>query len=119
MKKKNNNNYLFWIPLLILFIMYIGYSMSLESGYYQSKIARKTILTEEKIEEFEKDIQEGNELDLKDYTVENYHDYSSPMSKAGQQISLSVENFITKGLGEFVAVVSKLFTWYNFYEKMW
>ena len=90
--------------------MYIGYSLALESGYYNTKVKQKAILTEEKIEEFEKDIKEGKELDLKDYIVDEYHDYSSPLSKAGQQLSMGMENFITKGIGEFVAVVSKLFT---------
>ncbi len=110
MKKKNNNSGLFWWPLFILFIMYVGYTMALESGYYTSKVKSKTILTEEKIEEFEKDIKEGKELDLKDYVVSDYHDYSSPLSKAGEKLSLGLENFITKGIGEFVSVVSKLFS---------
>ena len=110
MKKKNNNSGLFWWPLTILFVIYISYSVSLENGYYQSKVGEKTILTEEKIEEFEQDIKEGKELDIKDYVVDDYKDYSSPISKAGQKISLGVENFITKGIGEFVSVVSKLFT---------
>ena len=110
MKKKNNNRGLFWWPLAILFVVYLGYLMALESGYYQSKVEQKTILTEEKIEEFEEDIKNGKELDIKDYVVSDYKDYSSPLSKAGQKISLGVENFITKGIGEFVSVVSKLFT---------
>ena len=94
----------------ILFIVYVSYSLALESGYYESKVKQKTILTDEKIEEFEQDIKEGKEIDIKDYTIEDYHDYSSPLSKAGQDLSLGLENFITKGIGEFVAVVSKLFT---------
>ena len=109
MKMKNNSG-LFWWALGILFVVYLGYLMALESGYYQSKVEQKTILTEEKIEEFEEDIKNGKELDIKDYVVSDYKDYSSPLSKAGQKISLGVENFITKGIGEFVSVVSKLFT---------
>ena len=51
MKKKNNGG-LFWWVLGILFVVYLGYLMALESGYYHSKVEQKTILTEEKIEEF-------------------------------------------------------------------
>ena len=98
MKKKNNNSNLFWWILGILFIIYIGYLMALESGYYQSKVAQKTLLTEEKIEEFEQDIKEGKELDIKDYVIDDYKDYSSPLSKAGQQISLGVEILLPKVL---------------------
>ena len=110
MKEKKNNSAFFWWPFIILFIIYISYSLALENGYYETKVKQKTILTDEKIEEFENDIKQGKEIDVKDYTVEDYHDYSSFLSKAGQDLSLGLENFITKGIGEFVAVVSKLFT---------
>lgn len=112
MKKKNNSRF-FWIPFYTLLIIYIGYSLALESGYYQTKVSQKTVLTEEKIEEFENDVKNGEEIDIKKYTVSDYKDYSSPISKTGQTISLGIENFMTKGIGNIINIVSKLFTWYN------
>ena len=47
MKKKDKPNW-FFRTLTLLFLIFISLFAALESGYYESKIAKKTAMTEEK-----------------------------------------------------------------------
>ena len=89
--------------------MAIGLTLE-RKNFNEFKRRIEEIASKANLEEFTPILKIDKELDIKDYVVDDYKDYSSPISKAGQKISLGVENFITKGIGEFVSVVSKLFT---------
>ena len=105
---KRKPNY-FFIILSIIFIIFVSLSIAYESGYYEANISRKSKITQEKIEEFERDVKEGKEVDLKDYIDNDYVDYSSKVSKIGSKISNSIDNFMESGLSNFFDVISKLF----------
>ena len=106
MKKKNNY---FFIIMGSLFIIFVSYVIAYNSGYYELSNSRKAIVTDERIEEFEKDISKGENVDIKNYISNDSIDYSSKMSKVGNNISNVINNFIENGLGDLANVLGKLF----------
>ena len=58
------NKYLKLFGLLLLILFLVVYAADY-IGYYDLIAHKKTVLTEEKMEEFEKDVQDGKEMDAK------------------------------------------------------
>ena len=79
--------------LIILFIIFLIIYFQAENTNY---ITNKTILTEEKIKEFEKDVKNGEFVDIKNYTEENIRDTSNTISELGYSLG--------EGIGEFFSV---------------
>ncbi len=104
-KKKTN---WFKITLSLLFIMYIAlYALNI-SGYYDGNIRRKVEFTESQIEEFERDVASGENVDIKKYLKDQTKDYTNNVSKIGYKISSSIESFLNKGIKETLKILSKL-----------
>jgi len=95
--------------LTILIIIFIALSVALESGYYDVKVGKKATLTEEKLEEFEQDVKDGKEIDIKEYIEEDTIDYSNSVSRFGQTLGSSIDKFMSYGLNDFFNLLSKLF----------
>lgn len=108
MKKKNCN--IFWLALSISFVIFVSYYIAFESGYYEVNISRKTIITEEGKREFEQDIKDGKEIDIKKYVNNDYVDYSSPFSRLGSNISNTVDKIMGGEVLDIFEDISKLFT---------
>jgi hypothetical protein len=108
MKEKKKYT-LFWWFISIAFIMFISLYIAMASGYYDAKIKENTTLTKENIEKFEQDIKEGKVIDVKEYLTKNKEDYNNAISKAGLNISESIEKFMQYGLGNVLDFVGKLF----------
>ena len=108
MKKKNYN--IFWLTLSISFIIFVSYYIAFESGYYEANISRKSIITEESIKEFEQDIKDGKEIDIKDYINNDFVDYSSPISRLGSNISNTLDKIMGGEVLDIFENISKLFT---------
>jgi len=109
MKKKNPSRHFFRI-LGLLFLIYIVLYISIECGYYETKLSKKSALTNDKIVEFEQDIKEGKIVDINNYTIEENIDYSNNVTKIGTAISENVNKAMTEGLGSAIEVIKKLFT---------
>ena len=107
MEKKKKNYFL--IILSILFIVFAAYMVAYNSGYYEANVSRKSKITEEKLQEFEKDVKEGKEIDIKDYVENDFVDYSSSFSKMGNRLSSSIDTFMDSGLSDFFEFLGKLF----------
>lgn len=108
--RKENKYHHFWRALFLLFIVYVALFISVENGYYERQNAKKTVLTEEKIKEFETDVKNNKEVDIKDYLEEEHKDYSSPTSKFAVKLSNGIEKIMTKGIGNTVSVLKELFS---------
>ncbi len=106
--KKNDKTKFFWYPFTIAFIIFIALYLALESGYYETKIGNKVRLTEEKIAEFENDVQNGVAVDVKDYLEDDYVDYSSKMSNVGVKVSKGIEKLMTNGIDEIFKFIDTL-----------
>lgn len=109
MKKKNPSRHFFRI-LGLLFLIYIILYISIECGYYETKLSKKSALTNENIKRFEQDIKEGKMVDINNYTIEENIDYSNNVTKIGTAISENVNKAMTEGLGSAIEVIKKLFT---------
>ena len=77
----------FYIILSILFIIFLIIFISTNSGYYEYKNNQKTIFTEEKIKEFEKDIKEGKNIKINNYLKDDSKNYSNRLTDIGDGIS--------------------------------
>ncbi len=104
-KKKKQN--IFLKIILVLFLIFISLYLMDNLGYYN--IASKDkILTEEKLKEFEKDVKEGNAIDLKKYT-KNDTNYKNFYSNIGYKASKSIDTVLNKGLKNIGKILKKLF----------
>ena len=66
------------------------------------------VLTEEKIREFEQDVAEGKEVDIKNYIVNDKPNYQNNVSKFGNTVSVKLESFVQSGLEATFTFLSKL-----------
>lgn len=106
--KPKKNRYFFRILYILLFI-YIALIIAYESGYYETKAHNRTVLTKNAMEQFEKDLNEGIVVDIKDYLKEEKTDYSNGVTKVGNKISTGISNFMTKGLSKVFDVLKGWF----------
>lgn len=95
--------------ILILFIIFIINYFQVESGYYNDQQTMKTILTEEKIREFEEDVKNGEFVDIKDYTETTHIDTSTPAADIGYKIGEGVNDFINNRVGGFFKYIGSFF----------
>lgn len=86
----------FFKILIALFIIFIAFYIALESGYYPSRIEKKTILTNKSIESFEQDLKKGNEISTSGY-IEEEKDYSNFVTKAGTGLTYLFGKIIDEG----------------------
>ena len=73
------NKSLKYIISLIIIIFVSSYYVS-NSGYYEYHMQEKTILTNEKIKEFEEDVKNNNNIDIKNYLAYEEVDYTNKLS---------------------------------------
>ncbi len=89
---------IFWKFFLILLVGFTALYISEATGYYEFEQHNKKVLTEEKIKQFEKDVDEGKNIDINDYVVKESNNYESKLSKIGNKISDKIGNTVSKGL---------------------
>ncbi len=94
--------------LFLLILAFLALFFAYSNGYYERMQGEKVNLTNQMIEQFEKDIQAGLDVSLESYLQEE-KDYSSKTSKTSLNISEKLENtvdsvikFIFKKIGEMV-----------------
>ena len=107
-EKKKICNKISIIILFTLFISFLSIYLSAESGYYEFEQHNKMILTDEKIKEFEQDVKDRKEIDIKEYVVSNVPNYENNVSKLGSLISTYLEDFVQNGLEKIFKFFNKL-----------
>ena len=107
MDKKKNNIFLRIIG--ILFVIFMGLFIANMSGYYESKIHDKMIVTEQGIKEFEETIKRGDEIDIDSFLNNSRVDYSSKMSNLGDKLTNSLEGLVDEGAKILTAILKSLF----------
>lgn len=107
-EETSSKNYIL-IVIALLFIIFLILYISGETGYYEYKVHTKTILTEEAVKEFEKDISEGKNVKLENYIKTEKVDYSNPVSNTGYNAGLIIEKFMNKGIKKTVKILNSLF----------
>lgn len=74
------------LSVVIIVIFIVSYFVS-ESGYYEYTMKQRTVITNEKIKEFEQDIKDNKEIDLEDYLDNDQVDYSNKITSLVYNIS--------------------------------
>ena len=106
--KKDKKIKLFKGILVALFIVYITIYVSQLTGYYEYKNYQKTVLTEEQIEQFEQDVKEGKQVNVKDYVVNTNKNYQTNLSKIGMNLSNTISSWVNKGINSSFDFLVKL-----------
>lgn len=107
-EKTKKRNYIQLITL-IFFIVFIILYISKEAGYYEYKAHQKTVLTEEAIARFEKDIAEGKNVKASDYVKSDYVDYSNKFTVLGSKLGEIIADFMNDKLRKGVRILGRLF----------
>lgn len=107
MEEKKHKKNLFLTSLLILFLIYFSLFLMDKFGYYNVS-SRKTILTEEKLHEFELDVKNGVEIDLIDYIEDDVY-YENFYSDIGYNLSKTIDKIFNGGIMKVGKYVKKLF----------
>ena len=81
-----------------MFIAFIISYLIEKSGYYEYNLQNKTIMTNEAMAQFEKDIAEGKDVTLEDYVVTTEKDYTSNLTRTTNKVSVRVNQFLKKGI---------------------
>lgn len=72
---------------ILIIIAFISSYIIASSGYYEYTMQERTIITNEKIKEFEQDIKDNKEIDLKEYMSQEEIDYSNKFTTLVYNIS--------------------------------
>lgn len=105
--KKEKMNPFFKL-IIIFFIIFIAFYIALESGYYPSKIRKDTILTNNEIKDFEKDVKNGSYIKDEGY-AKNDENYSNIVTKAGNSLTYSFGKILVEGSKGVKGVFKYLF----------
>ena len=95
------NKFLKVIIIIIIVVFVSAYYIS-NSGYYEYHMQQKTVLTNDKIKEFEEDVKNGKNIDEKIYLEDTDKDYSNNISNIIYKIS-------TDGTKVTRKIIKKLF----------
>ena len=106
--KKDKKNKIYKFIFMVFFISFIVVYFSELTGYYEYQNHKKSTLTEEKIKQFEKDVAEGKEVDIKDYVVEEEKNYNNGLSKLTSKLSDGISNLVESGVENTFKFLSNL-----------
>ncbi|MBQ8193210.1 MAG: hypothetical protein IJZ46_03975 [Bacilli bacterium] len=96
--------------VFILFIFFLINYFQVYNGEPSKRITKKTIITEEKINEFEEDVKNGEQIDIKEYIKEEEVDTTNIISDTGYRFSNVVNDFITDKAIKIFKTIGKLFS---------
>lgn len=103
-----NKNIMKFIIISIIIIFLVSYLVA-STGYYEYQIQERTILTNEKIKEFEEDIKNNKDIDALEYFTLEEVDYSNKftnlvynISNESTKVTRKVIKKIFKKLGSLV-----------------
>ena len=94
--------------MFILFIIFLIIYCSSSTNYYEYSNHKKVLITNEKIEEFEKDVSEGKNVNINDYIKDESKDYSNNITKIGDFISTNILNISNKIIKISYNFISKI-----------
>lgn len=79
---------------LTFFVFFAILLLAESQGYYKNRNEKAKTLTEEQIKEFEEDIKEGKDIDIKKYVLYEDKDYTNNISNNIYKISLKLEGVV-------------------------
>lgn len=109
MDKKKKKNY-FRILISLSFIVFLVLYFAQLNGYYDYTNYNKMQVTKKAMEQFEKDVSEGKNIEIDDYLEFTYRDYSNGIAKLGIKTGTFIEKLMVDGIGETIKIFKILFT---------
>lgn len=94
---------------ILLLVLFFALIIMNYTGFYEYRVSKKTALTNESIEKFEKDIEEGKEVNMKDY-LEEEKDNSNNISKITSKTSEAIGNVFNKMISLVFKSIEKTMT---------
>ncbi|MBQ9181314.1 MAG: hypothetical protein IJ134_01560 [Bacilli bacterium] len=108
-KKTKTHERIFKYLFFTLFITYIALYFSGTTGYYDYSNYKKTVLTNEKIKQFEQDVKEGKELNLENYLESTSKDYNNKTSSLGLNVSKKIGDGANVAIDYIFKFLNKMF----------
>lgn len=90
------------------FITFLALYISASAGYFEYRTNKKVSLTNAQIKEFEKEVNEGKNVDIKKYIDVNNVNYQNKLSKMGLSLSKITEHTVRKIISGSFKFLSKL-----------
>lgn len=92
----------------IIFLLFLFFLIN----YFQAEnnntlLSKKTILTEKQIKEFEKDVKNGEFIDIKNYTENNSVDTSNSISNFGYNCGNTITDFFGVKVIDFIEFIGE------------
>ena len=83
-----------YIIVLLLFAFF-GTVFLAVSGYYQTELQKRTVLTQEAIDRFESDLKDGKDVNVDNYLEIKDKNYDNRVSESGRFLPNKLNNFIS------------------------
>lgn len=96
--KKKLATKIFWKIFVALFVAFLALYFSQATGYYEYEQHQNVVLTKEKIKQFEQDVADGKNIDIKDYMDTKESNYKTKISQTGLNISKELGTMVQNGL---------------------
>lgn len=87
-------NKIFMFLGLTFFVFFVILLLAESQGYYKNRNEKAKTLTEEQIKQFENDISEGKDIDIKKYVLYEDKDYSNNVTNNIYKVSLKLEGVV-------------------------
>ena len=104
---KKTNWFLKVVKIFFIFFIF-SYIVSI-SGYHEARVARNVKLTDEALKKFEKDIEKGEIVDIKDYINNDEINYTNKFTKAANKVTNSALYIISQGISGIWDALKVLF----------
>ena len=95
--------------MFCFFLVFVALLIAYESGYYETRMSNRAVLTKEAMERFENDVKNGEVVDVNDYLKRESIDYSNGVTKLGNKIANGISDVMTKGLSGLFDALKGLF----------
>lgn len=93
------------VIFMSLFLAFIVSYVIEKTGYYEYNLQNKTIMTNEAIARFEKDLAEGKDVTMEDYVVTTEKDYTSSLTRTTNMVSIKVNKLLKNGIEEVFKII--------------
>lgn len=91
---------------LFFFVIFLTLYFSQLTGYYEFKNYQKMTMTEEQIIQFEQDVKDGKEVDIKNYVVDTKKNYQNKFSNMGVKLSTGISGIIKSSVIKLFGTIS-------------
>lgn len=93
------------VVFICLFLAFVVSYVIEKTGYYEYNLQNKTIMTNEAMARFEKDVAEGKDVREEDYVVSTEKDYTSVLTDTTNKVSVKVNKFLKQGIEGIFRIV--------------